>query len=194
RPTAPPALAAAPAEAVIDGVLARYLATPYGEANGLRLDNGVVVLLPPHLATRLTAFAAIGARLRVMGRMAADGVLRASALFNLDSGASLAGGPGAKPRPIGGPAGAALRGALQSYTVAGVIELVLHGPRGEANGVLLRDGSAVYFRPDLASSVALAPGQPFAASGIGTRSAAGLAIEAITVGANAAPAARKNQQ
>lgn len=194
RPPPPPALATAPAEAVIDGVLARYLTTPYGEANGLRLDNGVLVLLPPHLATRLTAFAAVGARMRVMGRMAADGVLRASALFNLDSGASLTGGPGANPRPPAGPTAHPLRATLQSYSVAGVIELVLHGPRGEANGVLLRDGSTVYFRPDLASSITLAPGQPFAASGIGTRTVAGLSIEAIAVGANAAPAPRYKQQ
>ena len=58
---------------------------------------------------------------------------------------------------------------------------MLTGPRGEANGVILTDGSIVRFPPEsLRQSVQ--PGAPFAASGLGTRNANGTSLEAVNLG------------
>lgn len=175
---APPAPAPvlAPAD-VADGVVQRYLHTPYGEVNGLRLTDGVLVLMSPPMASSVADTAPIGAHIRIAGQTAPDGVVRAEALINLGTGKSTDAGNGPAPPPV--------RPALARCEVDGFVELVLHGPRGEANGVILTDSSIVYFRPDLAPP-GLAPGQPFAAVGIGTETPSGLAMEAIVAGADGA--------
>ncbi len=173
-----PTAAAPPGKAaltVLEGKVQRLLITAYGEPNGVRLADGTVVLLPPHLAGRLAGAVAVGDRVRVIGQPASGGAMRVQALVNLASGGAVDGqgdGPPMLPSPSSRP-------PLQQFSVRGVIDAVLHGPRGEANGVILTDGAIIYFRPDLVG-VPLAPGQPFAAVGIGTRAAAGLAIEAIS--------------
>jgi len=174
----PPTLPGKAALAVIEGQVQRLLLTPYGEPNGLRFVDGTVVLLPPHLAVRLTGVVAVGDRVRAIGLPASGGALRAQALVNLATGGAVdEQGEGPPRRPAPAP-----RAPLQQYAVQGVIDVVLYGPRGEANGVILADGAIIYFRPDLVG-FALAPGLPFAAAGIGTRSAAGVAIEAISAAA-----------
>lgn len=173
-PRGPWATAPAP---VAEGVVARYITTPYGDPNGLRLANGTLVLFPPHMAARIGAAAAPGDRVRVIGLVTEDGVIRAAALVNLSSGASVG------DEPAGPPIPPATRRSLQRLESAGTIDVVLREPRGGANGVILANGDIIYFRPDLVRT-RLAPAQPFAATGIGTRGAAGLSLEAITVGAD----------
>lgn len=163
---------------VAEGTVARHLTTPYGDANGLRLADGTLVLFAPHLGARIGAAAAPGARIRVIGNVAADGAIRAVAVVNLASGATI------DDEPSGAPvAPPTARPALQRLEAADTIDLVLHGPRGEANGLILVNGDVIYFRPDLVCT-RLARGQPFAAIGIGTRGAAGVTIEAIAAGAD----------
>ncbi len=163
-----------------DGVVQRYLHTPYGEVNGLRLADGVLVLVSPYMASSVTDTAPIGAHIRIVGQTAPDGAVRAAALINLGTGKSTDAGNVPAPPPL-----PPLRPALARCEVDGFVELVLHGPRGEANGVILTDGNIVYFRPDLAPP-GLAPGRPFAAIGIGTETPSGLAMEAIVAGADVA--------
>lgn len=175
-PPAPPGNAAL---TVLEGRVQRFLITPYGEPNGMRLADGTVVLLPPHLAGRLAGAVAVGDRVRVIGQPASGGAMRAQALVNLASGSAVDGQGDAPPGLPSRSSPPSSPPPLQQFSVRGVIDAVLHGPRGEANGVILADGAIIYFRPDLVG-VPLAPGQPFAAVGIGTRAAAGLAIEAIS--------------
>lgn len=176
---APPGPAGSAALTVIEGKVQRILMTPYGEPNGLRLDNGVVVLLPPHLAARLAGAVVVGDRVRALGQPASGRVMRAQALINLVSGSAVD-EPGQDVTRPPAPPSPAARATLQQFTVSGVIDTVLYGPRNEANAVILADGAIVYLRPDLVGAQ-LAPGEPFTAAGIGTRGAAGLAIEAISV-------------
>lgn len=178
-PPPPPPLSATPA-VTVDGEVARYLTTPYGDPNGLRLADGTLVLFAPHLGVRLAAAIAPGDRVRVIGQSSADGAMRAVSLVNLSTGATLDDAPAGPP-----PAGTKPRASLQRLELAGTIDLVLRGPRGEANGVILSDGGVIYFRPDLVRA-APARGQPFAAIGIGTRGAAGVTIEAIVTGTDLA--------
>lgn len=177
---APPLPTLAP-DTVADGVVLRYLHTPYGEVNGLRLADGMLVLVNPQMAPAVPDTAPVGARVRVIGQAALDGALRAVALINLDTGSSadVDGIPPPQPTP------SSFGKTLAQCEAEGVVERVLHGPRGEANGVILAEGSVVYFRPDLAPPM-LAPGQPFAAVGIGTRTQSVLSMEAITTGADIA--------
>jgi hypothetical protein len=162
---------------VAEGVVARYITTPYGDPNGVRLADGTLVLFAPHVAARIGGAAAPGDRVRVIGRLTDDGVIRADALVNLSSGANVG------DEPAGPPIPSAARRSLQRLESAGTIDVVLRGPRGEANGVILANGDIIYFRPDLVRA-RLAPAQPFAATGIGTRGAAGISLEAITVSAD----------
>lgn len=178
-PAGPPAPPGQAALAVLEGRVQRLLITPYGEPNGVCLADGTVVLLPPHLAGRLAGAVAVGDRVRVIGQAASGGAMRAQALVNLASGGAVD-GQGDGPPTV---ASLSARPPLQQFSVRGVIDAVLYGPRGEANGVILADGALIYFRPDLVGAP-LAPGQPFAAVGIGTRAATGLAIEAISVNTN----------
>jgi hypothetical protein len=166
---------------VVEGIVARYLTTPYGDPNGLRLADGTLVLLAPHLGARIAATVAPGQRVRVIGHVNDGGVIRADALVNLASGTSVG------EEPKGPPSPSPARQPLQRLESVGTIDVVLRGPRGEANGVVLTNGDIIYFRPDLVRTC-LARTQPFAASGIGTRGASGLALEAISVGADLATA------
>ena len=160
-------------------MLARYLTTPYGEVNGLRLRDGVLIMCRAHRGAGFAAAAQPGQRVRVIGRRGPGGELLAEALLNLDTGgtagtARTAGAAGAATMPPAPP-------ALRRFGVAGMVELILRGPRGEANGVILRSGDVVYFRPALAR-MPLAPDAPFAAIGIGLRGANGVTIEAAVLG------------
>lgn len=174
-PPPPRGPAAGAPSPVAEGTVARYLTTPYGDNNGLRLTDGTLVLFAPHIGARIGAAAAPGDKVRVIGHASPDGTLRATALVNLTSGASVDDGPPgtlAAPKP---------RQALQTLESSGTIDMILRGPRGEANGVLLTNGDIIYFRPDLLSTQ-LSTGQRFAAIGIGTRTATAISLEAITVG------------
>lgn len=175
------AFAQAPPDA--EGVVARYLTTPYGEVNGLRLENGTLALFAPHLAQRFFDSSAVGDLVRLSGRNGADGVMRATGLVNLTTRRTVA---GLAPVPPAPPANRPLA-TLERIEVAGTVELVLRGPRGEANAVILHEGAVVYFRPNLVR-IPLARQQPFAAIGIGTRGSWGPALEAVAVGADLAAA------
>jgi len=168
---------------ISEGVLQRYLTTPYGELNGLRLADGRLVMFGPMMGPSVAQLLPVGARLRIIGQSAPDGAMRASALINLDSGKSVEEAPPGPPPPPRQAGAAAL--TLQRCEAAGLVELILHGPRGEANGVLLDSGAMIYFRPGLVAGT-LQPGQPFAAIGIGTQAPSGLAMEAFAAGADLA--------
>lgn len=170
---------------VADGVVQRYLTTPYGELNGLRLADGRVVVFGPLMANSVATAAPVGERIRVIGNKMADGAIRAVAVINLVSGSTADDQPPSPPALPPSPPPA--RKPLERCEATGPIDLVLHGPRGEANGVILADGSLVYFRPDLVRAP-LRPGQLFAAIGIGSRGPQGLAMEAIVAASDLATA------
>lgn len=184
RGDAPPALQppmpGAPGQAVAQGAVQRMLINPYGEIDGLRLADGTVVKFAPHLADALAAAVKPGDAVRVIGRPEARGTVRADAIVNTASGQTVYDQP--PPLGEGRPMPPHLRAQkLQPQQVEGRVDTVLTGPRGEANGVILADGSIVRFPPEsLRQSVQ--PGAPFAASGLGTRNAIGTSLEAVSLG------------
>lgn len=185
-PPAPPATydAAMTAQApVMEGRVSRFLINPYGEVDGLMVGDRTVVKFPPHLSQTLQNAVRPGQSVRVFGQAEAAGVIKADAIVNLANGQTVIDRPPAfDANP---PLPPHLRAAqLRQLSVRGKIALVLTGPRGEANGVILDDGSIVRFAPD-SLRTPLEPGAPFAANGLGTRNSLGTAIEAIDVGASA---------
>jgi hypothetical protein len=177
---APPRPAPGMGAVSVDGVVQRYLTTPYGQLNGLRLRDGRLVLFGPPMAPDVVTAAPLGARVRVTGQEAQDGALRAIRLVNVTTGEAADDTPNHPPNH---PPPPAVHAPLVQCEAAGIVDVVLHGPRGDANGVILVDGAVIYFRPDLVQSEPI-PGQAFAAIGIGAAGQRSMALEAIVVGAN----------
>lgn len=185
-PPAPPATydAAMAAQAPItEGRVSRFLINPYGEVDGLMVGERTLIKFPPHLSQTLQNAVKPGQSVRIFGQAEAAGVIKADAIVNLANGQTVIDRPPAfDANP---PLPPHLRAAqLRQLSVRGKIAMVLTGPRGEANGVILDDGSIVRFAPD-SLRTPLEPGAPFAANGLGTRNSVGTAIEAIDVGASA---------
>lgn len=165
---------------VVAGRVTRMLINPYGEVDGLLLDERLVVKFPPHLSRRLTDAVAPQQQVRIFGIAETPQVIRADAIVNAATGQGVVDVPPALDSDA--PLPPHLRAAqLSQLSVRGKISLVLTGPRGEANGVLLDDGSIVRFAPD-SLPFRPDPGMPFAASGMGTRNSYGTAIEAVSAG------------
>lgn len=165
----------------VEGQVQRMLINPYGEVDGLRLSDGTIVKFPPHMADALTTTVKVGDAVRIIGHAEARGTVRADAIVHTGSGRTVYD----QPPPVGEgrvlpPHLRAQR--LQPQQVEGRVETVLTGPRGEANGVILSDGSIVRFPPE-SLRISVQTGAPFAASGLGTRNAFGTSLEAVSMGA-----------
>ena len=163
----------------VEGQVQRMLINPYGEVDGLRLSDGTIAKFAPHMADALTAVVKVGDVVRIIGRPEARGTVKADAIVHVDSGRTVYDQP-----PVG--EGRALpphlrAQYLQPQQVEGHVETVLTGPRGEANGVILSDGSIVRFPPE-SLRLSVQTGAPFAASGLGTRNTFGTALEAVSMG------------
>ncbi|MDF3835392.1 hypothetical protein P3W85_20885, partial [Cupriavidus basilensis] len=182
-PPAPPQRLDAPGlmgQYAVEGQVQRMLINPYGEVDGLRLSDGTIAKFPPHMADALTATVKVGDAVRIIGQAQARGTIRADAIVHTGSGRTVY----VQPPPVGEdrvlpPHLRAQR--LQPQQVEGRVETVLTGRRGEANGVILSDGSIVRFPPE-SLRLSVQTGAPFAASGLGTRNAFGTSLEAISMG------------
>lgn len=165
---------------VIQGAIARFTINPMGEVDGFQTKDGTQVRFPPHMSDELVAVVKVGDPVSVQGFREYSGAVKAYAITGGSSGRTVFEHP---PGPDRLPPH--LRGiALQEMTAQGKVTLVLTGPKGEANGVMLEDGSIVRFPPHVAFQFAqwLQPGQPVAARGYGTQNQFGRALEAIAIG------------
>lgn len=164
---------------VAEAAVQRLLVNPYGDVDGLLLNDGRVVRFPPHLGPQLAEVATPGRTVRVFGRPQALGQIKAYAVIDAASGASVIDQPPAwNERPLPRHLRAA---QLQPLQTAGQVTTVLTGARGEINGAILDNGDIVRFPPH-GLLQPLAVGQRLAASGLGTRSAHGTALEAVQLG------------
>ena len=151
------ALAAAPEpnpmDASISGTVAHYTLAPKGEVDGFVLGDGTQVHVPPHQAAALVFTARPGDTVSVQGRRAEGGsVIEAGLIRNQTSGVAL---ENIGPRHERDGAG--------SGQVSGKVQFLLHGPKGEANGAILEDGTVLRLSPTEAKQ--LAPGRSLMAEG-----------------------------
>ncbi len=181
------------------GTVAEYSLSPRGDVDGLILNDGTEIHLPPHLGTELVAVAKPGDAVTVRGlRARAVAMVQAMQVTNDATSQSVtddgpagdhAGGPG---KPHGGPGaergpghGPDQRGA--PIEAQGVVKQLLHGPRGEVNGVLLADGTIVRMPPPEMQRMQaqLVVGQAVFVRGEGRASSLGRVVGAREVGPDA---------
>ena len=178
------------------GRVAQYSLTPRGDVDGLILDDGTEVHLPPHLGAQLVFAVKPGDQVTVRGLRARDvPMVQAMQVTNDASSQSVTDtGPGGGPGNMRGPGGPHGRdhgpgfaAARQPLEGQGTVKAQLHGPRGDMNGVLLADGTIVRLPPPEAQRLgaALAVGQTVFVRGEGMASGLGKVIAARAIGPNA---------
>ena len=144
--------------------------------DGLVLDDGTEVHVPPHLSTQLAAAVRLGDSVRVRGfRAWFAPVIRAASITDVATGGVVVDvGP---PPPGFGPSRPPVA-AMQRMSADGRLDIWLHGPAGDVNGALLADGTILRFPPPLADQLEgyLAPGQPVRADGWGTATPYGTVV------------------
>ncbi len=163
----------------MQGQVTAYSITPRGDVDGLILDNGQQVHLPPHLSVALVFAVRPGDTVTVQGTKPKDGsMVDAVSVTNDKTGQKV-------ERTPPGQADAA------SMQAEGPIKLQLYDPRGQLNGVMLADGTQIYLPPSAAEARAadLAPGHSLYVEGTGYAGPLGKSIAARELGADKASAA-----
>lgn len=163
---------------VIQGKVAQYSLTPRGDVDGVILDDGTQVHLPPHLGGQLVQAVKPGEAISIRG-------LKAQAL-PLIQALSVTGASGRSVVDAGPPTfpPAPLVTAFQWLQVQGRVREPLYGPRGDMNGALLDDGTQVHLPPDQAMYLGndLAAGQTLVAQGYGAAGPYGKSLDAQQIG------------
>ena len=161
----------------VKGTVAQYLPTPRGDVDGLLLNDGTEVHVPPRLSTQLVFAVKPGDAVTVHGlRARAVKLVAAASITNDASHVTVA---------WDGPPHMREGTEMQAE---GAVKATLYGPRGEANGVLLADGTVVHMPPPEAQRLAdmLGVGKPLVVHGTGYTGALGRALDARQVGPDAA--------
>lgn len=168
------------------GVVSRFLPNPRGEIDGLLLSDGTQVLFPPHMTDELVAVVRPGDLIKVQAYRSLNlPLVIAAVITNVNSGQSVIEHPPVAPRPP-----KHMRDqTLQPLTAQGTVIRLLYGRRGETNGVVLSDGNIVRFPPHALYQFGtlLQPGAMISASGYGSVSSYGTALEATAMGAPGQP-------
>lgn len=173
RGDAPPRPADA-TPAAIDGTVKQFLLAPRGEVEGLLLNDGTQVAVPPHLRDALSSTVRAGDAVHVDGRRESATRVAAAAIADRSNGKSVVdAGPPASPPP---PPDVAEPVAMSAK---GAITVLLTGRRGEVNGAVLDDGSILRFAPRRAAydAAKFAVGQRLAVSGMGEQNQFGRVID-----------------
>lgn len=154
------------------GRVRQFTLTPRGDIDGLTLTDGTEVKTPPHLSTQIAYAIKPGDTVTVHGlHAAALPLVQAVSITDDTTRRTIVdyGPPGPRPgSPPPSPPNAGYGGGSVPLTeVRGRVRMVLHGPRGDANGALLEDGTVVRLPPPEADRFAslLRPGAPLVAEG-----------------------------
>jgi hypothetical protein len=166
----------------IQGQIAQYSLTPRGDVDGVILQDGTQVHLPPHLGPQLVQAVKPGDTITIRGLKAqALPLIQALSLTGDASGQTVVdtGPPAIPPRP--------LAMTYQWLNVQGRVREPLCGPRGDMNGALLDDGTQIHLPPDQAWSLGqdLQAGRMLIAQGYGVAGAYGRSLDAQQIGENA---------
>jgi hypothetical protein len=181
------------------GTLDRFLLNPHGDADGLLLTDGMEVHFPPHMSRPVVAAFKSGDKVKIRGvRPRGTEMVAAVSLEAADGKQIIDLGPSEEPHGRGHGKGHA-SDASEPMDVEGVVQRVLHGPKGETRGALLEDGRIVRIRPHTADLLheLLAHGKKLAARGEGLTNALGTVLDANEIGvslANLLPVEPKKAQ
>ena len=158
------------------GTVRQYTLTPRGDVDGLILNDGTEVKVPPHLTAQVVFSIRPGDAVTIRG-------LRAKAIALVDA-ASITNDTSGKAIVDNGPPGRNAVGA--QATISGRVVMTLHGKRGEVNGALLDNGTAVRLPPPEADRLQtlLQPGQNMTVRGGVLTTALGTVVDASAIGSS----------
>jgi hypothetical protein len=172
-----------------EGTLDRFLFNTHADIDGLLLTDGTEIHTPPHLSAQLLDALAPGEKLSVRGvKTRHGGVIVAVAIDTRKGGRIADEGPKhkkhPKPHPHEKPGGA---GKYHGLIHQGIIERLLHGPKGDAHGALLDDGTIVRFPPHGATTFAdvLKVGASLSSRGASITTPSGTVVDATALGVDA---------
>ena len=164
------------------GSISRFVINPEGNVDGFILADGALVHFPPHMSSQLVALVQRGDAIRIAGLRDGAGNVSAQQITNERTGQTL----NDQPPPVDAPrTPPALRGAgLVKLSVKGTVMRVTTAPRGEPDGVILKDGTIIKMPPPVAQQfmTLLRPDAVVAARGYGTRNQYGEALQATAFG------------
>lgn len=158
----------------IKGKVAQYTLTPRGDIDGLILADGTEVHVNPRISTQLAFAVKPGDDVTIHGLKARALPMIAAASITNDASNVTVTGMGER----------GLRDGESTLDATGTVKEILHAPRGEANGVLLSDGTVVRLPPPEAKRLAdeLAVGKTLVVHGDGDASPLGRVIMARQIG------------
>jgi len=172
-------MAAAPAA---EATVSRLLTNPFGDVDGVLLDNGMIVTFPPHMGEQLAAAVSAGDPLTIKGYPERPTQIKGYVIINNRTKQTLVVQP--KPQP-GAKIPGHLRGVgLKEMNAEGEVRHLRYGGRGEVNALILADGTIVRFPRDASFQLAslFQVGQRISATGYGTENEHGRTLEATALG------------
>jgi hypothetical protein len=169
----------------ISGTFERFLLNPHGDADGMILSDGTEVHFPPHMSAELCAAIRRGEKpeIRIRGVRPRNGSLIAAiAIETMDGKRIVDNGPPKKHAEKERPSKDGPKPKHEKMQAEGRIRHVLHGPKGEARGALLEDGTIIRIPPHEAERIVV--GARLAVRGDGLTNSIGTVIEAHEIGAS----------
>ena len=171
----------------ISGAVERFLLNLRGDADGMILSDGTDVHFPPHMSPELRAAIRLGEKpeIRVRGvRPRNSALIAAIAIETMDGKRIVDNGPPKKHAEKEKPDKDGPTPKHEEMQAEGRIRHVLHGPKGEARGALLEDGTIIRIPAHEVERIAhlLSPGRRLAVRGEGLTSEFGTVIEAREAG------------
>jgi hypothetical protein len=160
------------------GTVKQYTITPRGDVDGLILNDGTEIKLPPHLTAQIVFAVKPGDAVTVRGLKArALPLVDAASVTNVATGAAVV-----DSGPPGGPGG-----STTETTLTGKVAAALHGKRGEVNGALLENGTVLRMPPPEAERFQsfLAQGRAVAVRGVSVVTPLGTVVDVRAIGSSA---------
>ena len=170
----------------LQGKMVGYLVNPFGEIDGVFLDNGTLVKMPPHMSDDVAALVKPGDVITLQGEPEAESSFEAYSITNTASNQTLL---RREPERNGKFMPKHLRAVgLKELSTDGKIKQVITGRRGEPRIVILENGTNIRLPKETAYGAysLINVGAPFAASGYGTENQYGRSFEATTIGGSPA--------
>lgn len=154
------------------GIVRTLVLNPHGLLDGLLLDDDTEIHIPPHLSGQLLSRIRFGEEVAVRGLrhrglplVVAVAVTPARGRMVVDEGL----GHEKLPKQPEGKKG--------RWGYSGVVERLLHGPKGDVHGALLDDGVILRFPPHAAKGMKLRAGQAVDVEGAWLESRYGTVID-----------------
>jgi hypothetical protein len=172
---------AQPRHVTVHGTVAQFTISPSGNVDGLVLSNDTVVSVSPRLGEELAHAVMHLDPVTVSGDAIAPDAILASSITNETNQQTIRDSTATQSLPPEPP-----ESAPEQMSAHGTIKALTRSPSGQVDGVVLSDKTVVRFTTEVGSlySSLLAPGRPFAATGVGTANSYGRCFEAMTVGAS----------